>query len=68
MTKQIFDILESTDADVEKFEIRKDILTTYNKIFDLGIEELVSELTNEKVIEITDEASINSFFDDLIED
>lgn len=67
-TKQIFDILESTDADVEKFEIRKDILTTYNKIFDLGIEELVSELTNEKVIEITDEASINSFFDDLIED
>jgi len=65
-TKQIFDILESTDEDVEKFKIRNDILTTYNKIFDLGIEGLVSESNNEKVVEIIDESTINSFFEELI--
>lgn len=38
------------------FEINK-----VDRIFDLEIEELVSESTNEKVIGITDKASINVY-------
>lgn len=66
-TKQIFEILESSHEDTDNFAIRRSILETYNKIFDLEIEELSSGETSPKVIEITDENAINSFFVDLVE-
>lgn len=65
-TKQIFEILESTESDTDKFKIRKDILETYNRIFDLEIKELASNVVNSKVKEITTEEDINRCFKELI--
>lgn len=65
-TKQIHEILESKKEDIDNFKIRKDILETYNKIFDLGIEEFESGTINEKVSEIQTEEDITRIFEELI--
>ena len=62
-TKEIFETLNSKE---DKVCIKKDILETYNKIFDLGIEGLEGENINEKVIEITNENDIESLFEAIL--
>lgn len=62
-TKEIFETLNSKE---DKVCIKKDILETYNKIFDLGIKGLEGENINEKVIEITNENDIESLFEAIL--
>lgn len=61
-TKKIFDILNSDESDEEKSLIKKDILQTFNTIFELGIDELNSEAYNDKVISITSVEDIDNQF------
>lgn len=64
-TKQIFEILESSDKNPVNFSIRKNILETYNRIFDLNIDDLINKDSNPKVVEITDNTDIDAFFPSL---
>lgn len=67
-TKTIFDILNSKETDDKKYAVRKDILQSFNAIFELEIDDLKPEVYNNKIIRIISEDNITDQFKHLIAD
>ena len=60
-TQRIYEILESKDG--QDFELRSQILNTFNAIFDLKIEEFSKENLNDNVHKIETHEQIEGFFE-----
>lgn len=67
-TSHIYKILDSTEEDNVLYNIKQDILQTYNKIFELGIEELESDVINSNVLNISNPDEYDNIFSQYIFD
>lgn len=63
-TKRIYQILHSS-KETEDYDLRKNILVTFNNIFELGIQDLENEVSCSKVHKIEDNDKIESLFPTL---